>query len=425
MNKISIYLLLIGLIWFISCGEDDEPTNEPPLLSDITFRIPEEIENGTRVGIVPAVDPDNDPLTYSIISGNKDETFELNLSSGEITVRSNEKIDFQVISQYQLTIEASDGKSIGSALITINIEEANRPPVINEQTFNLPEDARVGYEVGVVQATDPNGDNLKYEIIGGNEDGLFELNETMGTLSLISTLSLDFESKDSYILTILVRDPEELVSSVPITIEIQDATEPDTSFELADSNFDMADGLIREFGTSNISAFHTVRNYSLTDGQFFFSDPLNDFVVNGGTIGVFGVLFSSNFISFNPGEFAYVDTASTTVDEVIGKDFIYTGVIIIDGNNDGSVSINEEDIVYGITAGSIKVISNGAEPPTLNFNVEVTLYDVASEQYVNSTKVNLHFEYSGDYKYIDQRSSRSRKESIDNIKQIMKFDKSD
>lgn len=412
MNKISIYLLLISPIYFLSCGSDDEPTNNPPSLSDRTFTIAEEIETGSRVGFISAFDPDGDPLTYSILSGNTDNTFALNTSDGELTIGSNKKIDFQVISQYQLTVEVSDDKSATSAVITVNVEEANRPPVIDEQTFSLTENATIGSEVGVVQASDPNGDNLTYKITNGNEDELFEIEETSGMLILTSTLNLDFESNDSYVLTISVEDPEGLVSMGSVTINILDAAEPNTSFVIDDTGYTMEDGLIREFGVTSISDFHSVRNYSLADGEFSFSDTADDFVVNGGTIGVFGVLFSSNFISFSPGEFIYIDTASTTVSEVIGKDFIYSGAIIVDGNNDGSVSISEEDIVYGITAGSVKVISNGAEPPTLNYNVEVTLYDVASKKYVNGTKVNLHFEYSGEYKYSDQRSSQSRETGL-------------
>lgn len=419
MNKTSIHLLLISLIWYTSCGGDDEPANNPPVLSDITLKIPEVIENGTRVGIIPAFDLDNDPLTYSILSGNTDNTFALNPSDGELTISSNEKIDFQVISQYKLTVEVSDGKSSISAIVTINVEEANRPPVINDQTFTLSENARLGSEIGTVKASDPNGDDLTFEILGGNEEELFEIVGTSGTLLLNSTLSLDFETRDSYILTIQVTDSEGLTSSGPVIIDILNASEPNASFELEGNGYSMADGLIREFGITNISSFHTVRNYSLTDGEFSFSEPADNFVVNGGTIGVFGILFSSDFISFEPGEFIYVDTASTTVNEVIGKDFIYSALIIIDGNNDGSVSINEEDIVYGVTAGSIKVISNGAEAPTLNYNVEVTLYDVATEQYIFSNKANLHFEYTGHFEYSDQRSGRSRKVSLNNLKQTM------
>ncbi len=408
MNKTLLYLLLISFIWLMSCGDDDEPANSPPTLSNRSFRIDEDIETGDRVGSISAFDLDNDPLTYSILSGNTDNTFDLNSSSGELTVRSNEKIDFQVISQYILTVEVSDGKAKASAQILIDIDGKNRPPIVSEQTFSVSEDAWIGLEVGVIQATDPNPNStLIYEIVDGNEDFLFELERFSGLLTLKSTLKLDFESKDTYALTVSVADREGLSSTTTVTVNILDTTDPNASFELHGDGFTMQEGLIRELGKSK-NEFHTVRNYTLVDGEFSFSEALDDFVVNSGTIGVFGVLFSKSSINFSPGEFIYVDTTGITVGDVIGKDFIYAATIIIDGNNDGSVSINEEDIVYGVTGGSIKVISNGAEPPTLNYNVEVTLYDVASKQYVNSTKTNLHFEYSGDYEYIDQRSSRSR-----------------
>ncbi len=417
MDKYLNYLKILAISSFLSCGGDEEPANSPPQISNRTFLMEEEIEAGSRVGFVSAFDPDNDPLVYLIISGNSDNTFELNSSSGELIVQSTDKIDFQEVSQYQLSVEVNDSKTSASATITINVEEANRPPVINNQTLSVTEDARRGIEIGTIEAIDPNGDDITFEIIGGNEDDLFEIEEGTGKLLLISTLNLDFEVKDSYILTILVTDAKSLVSSGPVTVNVVDTPEPNTTFELEDNSFTIQDGLIRELGQS-ANGFHTVRNYTLADGEFNFSQTFDDFVVNGGTVGVFGVLFSSNFISFNPGEFIYVDTATTTVGDVLGKNFIYSGTIIIDGNDDGSVAINEEDIVYGITAGSIKIISNGADSPTLNYNVEVMRYDVASGEFVPGSSTDLHFEYSGDYEYSDQRSRFSGKQRFELNKTI-------
>ncbi|MEO9871603.1 cadherin repeat domain-containing protein [Ekhidna sp.] len=422
MYKYLIPLILLSsLTLLVSCGED-EPTNNPPSISDRSFRIPEEIETGERVGFISAFDLENDPLTYAIISGNIDNTFALNSSSGELTIRSNEKIDFQVTSQYTLTVEASDGKSSVSALITINVEEANRVPLINEQTFSLSENASVGLEIGMIIATDPEGDELEYTILGGDVDELFDLDLESGVLTLISTEKLDFETTDSYIITILVEDSEALVSSAPITINILDADEPNLSFELAGNNFTIEDGLIREFGVvSSVSSFHYARTFALADGEYSFSEASGDFVVNGGTVGVFGVLFSNALFSFKPGEFIYADTATTQASDFIGKDFIYSSAIIIDGNNDGSVGVNEEDIVYRVTGGSIKVISNGANPPTLNYNVEVTLYDVATKQFVHTVKADLHFEYSGDYKFSDERARGSGRLETEDINHGIEF----
>lgn len=417
MNKYFILLCFCCSTLLIGCGED-EPANNAPILQDLTFSIPEEIAVGEKIGLLAAFDPDNDPLTYSIISGNLDNTFALNQNTGELSINSNTNIDFLKTPQYQLSVEVSDGKSTVGAIITIKLEEANRPPLINAQSFSLPENSAIGLSIGTIQASDPNGDFIKYEITNGNEDDLFEITLRNGELKLVSTLNLDFETKDSYVLTISVEDPDELTSSAPITINILDTAEPTSSFELAQTDYPMNDGLIRELGITSVSGFHYVRTYALTDGQYSFSSASDNFLVSNGTIGVFGVLFSPSLFAFNPGEFIYVDTASTTVGDVIGKAFIHSGAIIIDNNNDGSVSINEEDIVYGITGGSVKVIPNGGNPPTLNYNVEVTLYDVASKQYVTSTKANLHFEYTGNFKFKDERARSSGKTTL---KQSMDF----
>lgn len=49
----------------------------------------------------------------------------------------------------------------------------NKAPVINNQYFNVDENSASGTAVGIVTASDPNGDSLSFSITSGNSDGAF------------------------------------------------------------------------------------------------------------------------------------------------------------------------------------------------------------------------------------------------------------
>ncbi len=96
---------------------------DPPDIS-LIFYLDENVENGTLVGTVTATDPDGDPLTYSIISGNDLGAFAMNSSSGDLTVANEGHLNFDVNPVFSLMVEASDGNGgMTSVEITINLND--------------------------------------------------------------------------------------------------------------------------------------------------------------------------------------------------------------------------------------------------------------------------------------------------------------
>ena len=66
--------------------------NEAPTVSDDAFSVAENSANGTVVGTVVGIDPDqtspNNALTYAITGGNTGDVFAINSTTGELTVSS-------------------------------------------------------------------------------------------------------------------------------------------------------------------------------------------------------------------------------------------------------------------------------------------------------------------------------------------------
>ncbi|MEQ8414981.1 MAG: cadherin domain-containing protein [Imperialibacter sp.] len=97
-----------------------EPENSPPVIANQSFSVPENSPEGIGLGTIAASDPDDDPLTYSISSGNVGDAFEIN-SSHDLIVKSSAALDFETTPVFELVVEVSDGELSASATITINL----------------------------------------------------------------------------------------------------------------------------------------------------------------------------------------------------------------------------------------------------------------------------------------------------------------
>jgi hypothetical protein len=108
-------------------GSPPPPTNNPPTVNDQAFSVDENSSNGTVVGTVVATDPDaGDALTYSITGGTGQTAFDINSSTGQITVLDEPQLDFETTSSFDLTVEVEDtGLLTDAAIITINLNDVN------------------------------------------------------------------------------------------------------------------------------------------------------------------------------------------------------------------------------------------------------------------------------------------------------------
>lgn len=96
-------------------------TYQAPVVTNSTFIISESIAVNAVIGQVQATDPENDPLTYQIVSGNTNDWFEIN-SIGQITIKSKPAIFPDLI---MLGVKVSDGLNDVTGTITIKFCESN------------------------------------------------------------------------------------------------------------------------------------------------------------------------------------------------------------------------------------------------------------------------------------------------------------
>jgi hypothetical protein len=226
----------------INLTDVDESINQPPSLSGTTFSITENSPNNTLIGTLEASDINNDTLTYSIISGNTDQAFGLDASTGGLTVANNVALDFESIPVFSLLVQVSDGALSDSATVTINLTDVdedstttNQAPTIIAETYSLAENSANGTVLGTIEASDPDGDTLTYVVVNGNDAEAFSLNIESGELTVSTSSVLDFEITPTYSLSIEVSDGA-LSDLAVFTINITEVGEEGEVLSLADAS---------------------------------------------------------------------------------------------------------------------------------------------------------------------------------------------
>ncbi len=99
--------------------------NEAPNIDDDSTSIDENSPNGTFVITAIGTDPDvGDTLDYAIIGGTGVGVFDIDITSGDITVIDGSALDFESIQSFTLVVEVTDDFGLTDAgIITINLND--------------------------------------------------------------------------------------------------------------------------------------------------------------------------------------------------------------------------------------------------------------------------------------------------------------
>ncbi len=201
--------------------------NEAPIITGTTYTLPENSSHGTFLGNITASDVDaGDTLTYTITAGNPSSAFDIDISSGEITVDNENALDYETTETFNLTVEVEDsGGETDTATVTVNLEDVNEPPTANNASFSINENSSDTTFVGTISATDPEDGTLTYTITGGNTGSAFAVGTNSGTITVNNSGQLDFEITPVFTVTLNVADDEANTVPVTATINLLDQNE--------------------------------------------------------------------------------------------------------------------------------------------------------------------------------------------------------
>ncbi|KAI8782077.1 protocadherin Fat 4 [Biomphalaria glabrata] len=186
---------------------DGAPTFSP---TTQTVSLDENVAVGTSVADAVATDPDGtDPtfgdLRYSILSGDTNSQFYIDVSSGHVSTRKT--LDFELHQSYTLIIQAKErgGTNSATMTLTVSINDLNDEwPTCSFNTFTatVSEDKAVAYTVSTFLCTDKDASpSLTYTITSG-DTSLFEMNANVLRLKA----QLDYETTQSHDLVVTVSD---------------------------------------------------------------------------------------------------------------------------------------------------------------------------------------------------------------------------
>jgi hypothetical protein len=185
--------------------------NQSPVIANQIFNANENLPFGTLIGGVVASDPDaGQTITYSITGGNTNYAFSINPSTGNVMVNNVMVLNYEYIQSFSLTVRVTDngsGSLWSEAIITININNLNESPVLNESSFTIPEYASNGTFVGIVVGSDPDiGQSVTYQILSGNTSNAFNLNASNGALNVTNSQALNANTNPVFYLTVRIQD---------------------------------------------------------------------------------------------------------------------------------------------------------------------------------------------------------------------------
>ncbi|CAH0723630.1 unnamed protein product, partial [Brenthis ino] len=204
------------------------PNIQPPQFSSRDYYAPvsEGAAINSTVTTVTAKDPENEPVTYSIVSGNDFRQFAIGSNTGIITVIR--RLDREVLTRYQLMVKAEDpGKFSTTATVNIKVTDINdNNPKFDEDSYSFQVKEGISGElVGYVHATDlDEGVNamISYNIPSHLP---FSIDNTTGMIS--TNTELDYEDVKDYAFVVTATDGaiDRRLGTASVTVLVQDVSD--------------------------------------------------------------------------------------------------------------------------------------------------------------------------------------------------------
>lgn len=181
-----------------------------------------------------------DELTFAIVDNSNPELVEATISddgellldyqddqsgNAEITVSATNLLGDTVEETFVVTVEEEDDGDESDSE-----EPEPAAPTVDDVSVPLAENSAEGTVVAVLNASDPNGDELTFAITSGNvdrdEDNIpaFAIADD-GTIAVADPDELDFETTPTFELGVTVSDPGGLSDTATVTIDLEGVNE--------------------------------------------------------------------------------------------------------------------------------------------------------------------------------------------------------
>ncbi|MEJ6398604.1 VCBS domain-containing protein [Yoonia sp. 208BN28-4] len=298
-------------------------TNDGPVAAgDVIVSANENVPDTQVLATASADDTDlTDTVSYAITTGAAG-LFEIDSTSGEITLIDGVELDAEAGQQYILTVTASDVLGLtDTQQITINVNDLDdnitTAPVDSAVAANeVDENATAGTTVGITANStdaDVTSGAVSYAITGGTGASDFEINANSGVVTVKAGADIDREADENLTIEVTATPANGAASAVStFTIQINDLDEVDVT-QPADVN--AAENEVSENASAGTAVGITVLatdgdattngvTYAITDG-----DPTGIFAIDGAS----GVVTLSSVAGAPKPDFETATTHTLTI----------------------------------------------------------------------------------------------------------------
>uniref|UniRef100_A0A4W4G0C1 Protocadherin-16 n=1 Tax=Electrophorus electricus TaxID=8005 RepID=A0A4W4G0C1_ELEEL len=192
--------------------------------------IQENAPQGTAVAQTQAQYPDGTRrgITYSIFSGNRQQSFSISSSTGEIWVKSSSGLDFEDTPRLRLVVKAETATSSSFMAVNLILQDVNdNLPRFQLQNYVAYMREAQGYDSPIIQvmAEDmdqgPNG-QVTYSIQSSGRSGLFKIDPLTGSITTAAIMDREIWIQTKLVITATDRGSPKLAGSATLTVIIVD-----------------------------------------------------------------------------------------------------------------------------------------------------------------------------------------------------------
>jgi hypothetical protein len=239
---------------------------------------------GSAVGVTAVsddLDGTDSVVSYSL-TDDADGRFQINATTGVVTVADPGKLDYETATSHTVTVEAtsSDG-STEESIFTINLTDDTSEFAVgaavdaDTSADAVSESAAVGSAVGVTAVSDDldGTDTVSYTLTD-DAGGRFQIDATTGVVTVADPSKLDYETATSHTVTIQAESSDGSTSESTFTINLTDdtsehgasaATDADTSADVVSESAAVGSAVGVTAVSDDLDGTDSVVSYSLTD----------------------------------------------------------------------------------------------------------------------------------------------------------------
>lgn len=243
------------------------------------------LANDTVVSNLSFIEVDTKTSAFQTQFSTNDSRFRVEMNGGQLQLVAiaGAAFDYESDPSVIVSISQTDGSNVYADYdVTVNISNLidETPTNITVNASTVAENALDDALVATLSTTDADvGDSFTYEILDGNDDNIFKIDGS--DIKIWDNANLDFETMNSYNLTIRVTDNNNHSYDKVITIGVNDINEPGV-IVLNEEDFNI--------NNSNAGAL-TLNKFGAVIGVIDVNDPegdayaASDFSINGNIAG--------------------------------------------------------------------------------------------------------------------------------------------